>query len=81
MIGTTVGFLLFEMVSTELTIDGERLWATIQDTAKWGAIPESTGMCRLSCSDEDKAAREWFVAQTTEVGCTHKVRDFLVARS
>jgi beta-ureidopropionase / N-carbamoyl-L-amino-acid hydrolase len=61
------------MVSTELKIDGERLWNTIQDTAKWGAIPDSTGMCRLSCSDEDKAAREWFVQQTAELGCTHKV--------
>jgi len=62
------------MVSTELKIDGKRLWETIQDTAQWGAIPESTGMCRLSCSDEDKAVREWFLAQTAELGCVHKVR-------
>lgn len=61
------------MVSTKLKIDGERLWKTIQDTARWGAIPDSTGMCRLSCSDEDKAVREWFVEQTTELGCLHKV--------
>jgi hypothetical protein len=63
------------MVSTELKIDGERLWGTIQDTAKWGAIPDSTGMCRLSCSDEDKAVREWFLEQTKELGCTNKVRE------
>jgi len=61
------------MVSTELKIDGERLWETIQGTAQWGAIPNSTGMCRLSCSDEDKAVREWFVEQTSQLGCTHKV--------
>jgi hypothetical protein len=61
------------MVSQELKIDGERLWETIQSTAKWGAIPDSTGMCRLSCSDEDKAVREWFVHQTAELGCEHKV--------
>jgi len=61
------------MVSTELKIDGERLWETIQGTAQWGAIPNSTGMCRLSCSDEDKAVREWFVEQTAQLGCTHKV--------
>lgn len=61
------------MVSTELNIDGERLWETIQATARWGAIPDSTGMCRLSCSDEDKAVREWFVEQTAQLGCTHKV--------
>jgi beta-ureidopropionase / N-carbamoyl-L-amino-acid hydrolase len=60
------------MFSTEIKIDGERLWETIHDTAKWGAIPDSTGMCRLSCSDEDKAVREWFVQQTAELGCTHK---------
>jgi hypothetical protein len=66
------------MVSQELKIDGERLWETIQSTAKWGAIPDSTGMCRLSCSDEDKAVREWFVQQTAELGCTHKVRLLLI---
>ena len=61
------------MVSAELKIDGERLWKTIQDTARWGAIADSIGMCRLSCSDEDKAVRDWFVEETAKVGCEHKV--------
>jgi beta-ureidopropionase / N-carbamoyl-L-amino-acid hydrolase len=61
------------MVSTKLRIDTERLWGMIQDTARWGAIPDSTGMCRLSCSNEDKAVREWFIDETSRVGCTHKV--------
>ena len=61
------------MVSAKLKIDGERLWNTIQDTAIWGAIPNSTGMCRLSCSDEDKAVREWFLEQTALLDCEHKV--------
>ena len=61
------------MSATRLKIDGERLWSTIQDTARWGAIPNSSGMCRLSCSDEDKAVREWFVEQTSQLHCFHKV--------
>jgi beta-ureidopropionase / N-carbamoyl-L-amino-acid hydrolase len=60
------------MASMELRIDRDRLWDTIQETAQWGAIPNSTGLCRLSCSDEDKAVREWFIKQTKELGCTLK---------
>jgi beta-ureidopropionase / N-carbamoyl-L-amino-acid hydrolase len=60
------------MVLTGLRIDGDRLWDTIQETARWGAIPNSTGMRRLTCSDEDKAVREWFIKQAEELGCTHK---------
>jgi len=71
-----LGQSFVKMVSTELKINGERLWETIQETAKWGAIPNSTGMCRLSCSDEDQAVREWFLEQTAQLGCTHKVRGF-----
>jgi beta-ureidopropionase / N-carbamoyl-L-amino-acid hydrolase len=68
------------MVSSELKIDGERLWETIQYTARWGAIPNSTGICRLSCSDADKSVREWFIEQTSELGCTHKVSILSVER-
>lgn len=61
------------MIPSNLKIDGERLWSTIQFTAQWGAIPNSTGVCRLSCSDEDKAVRDWFLDQTGRLGCTHNV--------
>jgi N-carbamoyl-L-amino-acid hydrolase len=52
-----------------LMIDGERLWGTLMDTAKFGATPKG-GLKRLTLSAEDKQVRDWFVEQATAMGCT-----------
>lgn len=49
-------------------IDGERLWETLMTMAKIGAIPNN-GNCRLSLSDEDKSARDFFVEWCLQAGC------------
>lgn len=41
-------------------------WGTGQ---KWGSRATETGMSRLALSDDDKAARDWFVEATKAVGC------------
>ena len=63
------------MVSMGLRIDGDRLWDTIQETARWGRYRMVRG--GIVCSDEDKAVREWFIKQTEELGCTIKEVDSL----
>ncbi len=52
-----------------LTIDAQRLWDNIMDTAKFGATPKG-GIKRLTLSDEDKGVRDWFKAQCEALGCT-----------
>jgi N-carbamoyl-L-amino-acid hydrolase len=52
-----------------LTIDAQRLWDNIMDTAKFGATPKG-GIKRLTLSDEDKRVRDWFKAQCEALGCT-----------
>jgi beta-ureidopropionase / N-carbamoyl-L-amino-acid hydrolase len=51
-----------------LTIDAQRLWDNIMDTAKFGATPKG-GIKRLTLSDEDKRVRDWFKAQCEALGC------------
>ncbi|KAH8902525.1 amidase [Coniochaeta sp. PMI_546] len=36
---------------------------------KWGSHARETGMARLSLSDDDKRARDWFVKTTRKLGC------------
>ncbi|OAP57656.1 hypothetical protein AYL99_08394 [Fonsecaea erecta] len=54
------------------TVNKDRLWKTIHDTAQWGATPDG-GIRRLALTDTDKAVREWFVSTTQSLGCTVKV--------
>lgn len=67
------------MPSKELTIKSGRLIDTIHSTAKWGAKfpwgpdPTQTGVCRLALSDEDKLVKDWFLAETTLLGCQVKI--------
>jgi hypothetical protein len=62
------------MVYRTLKIDGERLNSTIQSTCTaWGALPDSTGMRRLSLSKEDKDVRDWLVQQCKDLGCDVKI--------
>jgi N-carbamoyl-L-amino-acid hydrolase len=51
-----------------LRIDGERLWSTLTDTARFGATAKG-GLRRLSLSQEDCEVRRWFVAACEAAGC------------
>ncbi|KXS20552.1 N-carbamyl-L-amino acid hydrolase [Gonapodya prolifera JEL478] len=51
-----------------IKVNGDRLWSTIQDTAKWGGTAKG-GVCRPALSDDDRAVRDWFVAAGREIGC------------
>lgn len=63
------------MVSEGVEINGKRLNETLQRTCtSWGALAApSTGMCRLTLSQEDKEARDWLVAECKSIGCEVKV--------
>ena len=62
----------------DLKANADRLWNDIHHTSQWGIgkrygdSGESTGMSRLTLSDADKTAREWFVETTKSLSCnTH----------
>ena len=52
-----------------LRIDGDRLWSTLAETARFGATAKG-GLCRLALSEEDAQVRRWFVAACEAAGCT-----------
>ncbi|EXJ54403.1 hypothetical protein A1O7_09742 [Cladophialophora yegresii CBS 114405] len=60
-----------------LQVNPSRLWDTIHSTAQWTSKTFSSdimraGLSRLTLTDEDKQARDWFVATTESLGCkTH----------
>jgi N-carbamoyl-L-amino-acid hydrolase len=60
--------------TTNLTIDPERLWADLMDTARIGATAKG-GICRLTLTDLDRQVRDWFKAQAEALGCTVTVDD------
>ena len=62
----------------DLKANADRLWNDIHHTAQWGIGkrygdgPEATGMSRLTLSDADRTARDWFVETTKSLSCkTH----------
>jgi len=55
-----------------LTINGERLWASLMALAKIGAT-EKGGVCRLALTDLDRQARELFVRWARDAGCVVRV--------
>ena len=57
---------------TNLTINPQRLWDTLMETAAFGATPKG-GIKRLTVSDEDKRVRDWFKAECEKLGCTVEV--------
>jgi len=57
---------------TNLTINPQRLWNTLMETAKFGGTPKG-GIKRLTVSDEDKRVRDWFKAECVKLGCTVEV--------
>ncbi|WP_375458154.1 Zn-dependent hydrolase [uncultured Enterovirga sp.] len=54
---------------TNVTIDGERLWGTLMETAEIGGTPKG-GIRRLTLSDEDRRVRDWFRRACEASGCT-----------
>ena len=52
-----------------LRVNGERLWNTIMETARFGATPGG-GITRLTLGDADKEARDWFVVHCRSIGCS-----------
>ncbi len=53
---------------SNLTINPQRLWDALMETAKYGGTPKG-GIKRLTVSDEDKKVRDWFKAQCEALGC------------
>ncbi len=51
-----------------LTINSQRLWDTLMDTAQFGGTAKG-GIKRLTLGDEDKQARDWFSDACTALGC------------
>lgn len=72
---------------TRIKADADRLWDTIHSTARWTEPKSSTserdveaeedirtaGLTRLTLSEEDKQARDWFVQTTESLGCKVQV--------
>ncbi len=52
-----------------LTINPQRLWDTLMDTAQIGGTQKG-GICRLTLTDLDRQVRDWFKAQVEALGCT-----------
>jgi N-carbamoyl-L-amino-acid hydrolase len=57
---------------TNLTINPQRLWDAIMETAQYGATQKG-GIKRLTVSDEDKKVRDWFKRECEKLGCTVQV--------
>jgi N-carbamoyl-L-amino-acid hydrolase len=55
-----------------LQVNGERLWNTIMETARFGGTDKG-GVCRLTLSDADRQVRDWFVKQCEAAGCNVNV--------
>jgi beta-ureidopropionase / N-carbamoyl-L-amino-acid hydrolase len=57
---------------TNITINPQRLWDSLMETAQFGATPKG-GIKRLTVSDEDKKVRDWFKRQCEALGCTVEI--------
>ncbi len=60
------------VIMQNLTINPQRLWDTLMDTAKVGATPKG-GICRVTLTDLDRQIRDWFRAECEKLGCTVSV--------
>ncbi|HZD89555.1 MAG TPA: M20 family metallo-hydrolase [Pseudolabrys sp.] len=60
--------------TTNLSIDPERLWDDLMETAAIGATAKG-GICRLTLTELDRQVREWFKAQVEALGCSVTVDD------
>ncbi len=57
-----------------LTINTERLWNDLMETAAIGGTAKG-GICRLTLTDLDRQVRDWFRQRTEALGCTVTVDD------
>ncbi|WP_029029744.1 Zn-dependent hydrolase [Salinarimonas rosea] len=55
-----------------LTIDAQRLWDSLMETAKVGGTAKG-GIKRLTLTDLDREIRDWFKAECEKLGCTVEV--------
>lgn len=55
-------------MSTNMRVDGARLWETIMETAKIGGT-EKGGVKRLTLTDLDAQVRRWFIGACEAAGC------------
>ncbi|HZG70190.1 MAG TPA: Zn-dependent hydrolase [Chondromyces sp.] len=62
------------MQKQKLLVDGKRLRATLEQFASFGAT-ENNGVTRLSLSDEDRLARDYFLSCCEELGLSTKIDD------
>jgi N-carbamoyl-L-amino-acid hydrolase len=56
------------MNSEAFVINGDRLWATIVETAAFGATSRG-GICRLTLTDTDRQVRDWFRRHCEAADC------------
>ena len=56
----------------KLSVNGERLWSTIMETARFGGT-EKGGVCRLTLSDADRQVRDWLVRECESAGCAVRI--------
>src|ERR1700757_4428832 len=57
-----------------LTVNGQRLWSDLMETAAIGGTPKG-GICRLTLTDLDRQVRDWFAAPGTAPGGAGAVDD------
>ncbi|MGI8526515.1 MAG: M20 family metallo-hydrolase [Pseudolabrys sp.] len=57
-----------------LNIDAERLWNELMETARIGGTAKG-GICRLTLTDLDRQARDWFKAKAEAFGCVVTIDD------
>src|SRR5215475_7800371 len=55
-------------MSSELTVNRDRLWDTLMEMGKIGALPHG-GCSRSALSDDDKRGRDQFIAWCRQAGC------------
>ncbi|MCA8932040.1 MAG: Zn-dependent hydrolase, partial [Rhodospirillaceae bacterium] len=60
------------MTLDTLRTDADRLWATLSETARFGATGRG-GLARLALGPADGQVRDWLVAEATALGCTVQV--------
>jgi N-carbamoyl-L-amino-acid hydrolase len=61
-------------IMKNLTIDPERLWDNLMQTARIGGTAKG-GICRLTLTDLDCQVRDWFRTRAEALGCTVTVDD------
>jgi beta-ureidopropionase / N-carbamoyl-L-amino-acid hydrolase len=55
-------------MAANLRINGDRLWSSIMETARFGATPNG-GIKRLTLTKEDAEVRHWFKEKAEALGC------------